>query len=582
MKKIIGGRLCWRKTMTDKKTEKDFISCLRERRIENDCAVFIGYGNRFIGQDILPQEHKLKYLCGFTGSDGAVVITQNEVFLFVDGRYELQARQEVDLEKTEVVNLVPGLNGICDFLQKKKIKKLIYDGWCVSDCEIRKCKTDYPQIEFVEECRLLNLDKQDKIEVKERSEVYAGKTRDEKLSEQIRQLQLKQADFCLITAADSVSWLLNIYARDLPYSPVVRAYALVGADGSYNLIGDNLETVLPVMSFAEFERWLSGQNGKILYDAESIPAHLKALIKKGEPCADYCFYAKARKNKTELDGMINCHKRDGAALVKLLCWLQKNSQGKTETDIVSKLHEFRQEQSLFFSESFATISGAAENAAVVHYQPTLKTNRRLEQNNLLLLDSGGQYLDGTTDVTRTVALGKPTAAMVHDFTLVLKGHIGLASAKFPKKTSGSQLDALARAPLWQEGKDFKHGTGHGAACFGNVHEGPYRISPNAPSRLPLQFSNIVTSIEPGYYKENAYGIRIENLYYTRETPDDENFLEFVPLTLVPIDKSLIDVYLLNREERAWLNNYHQKVYGCLAACVNDEEKKWLAEACSSF
>ena len=238
----------------------------------------------------------------------------------------------------------------------------------------------------------------------------------------------------------------------------------------------------------------------------------------------------------------------------------------------------RQEQDLIFEESFETIAGAAENGAIVHYQPTEKTNRKLQENNLLLLDSGGQYFDGTTDVTRTVALGIPSAEMIHDFTMVLKGHIALERAIFPKETSGVQLDALARLPLWQEGKDYKHGTGHGVGCFGNVHEGPNRIS-NKGSMYGFK-ANMVTSIEPGYYKENAYGIRIENLVYTKETSPNSGFLKFEPLTLVPIDKKLIDVYLLEKGERDWLNDYHKKVYERLAACVNDDEKKWLKESCS--
>ena len=214
----------------------------------------------------------------------------------------------------------------------------------------------------------------------------------------------------------------------------------------------------------------------------------------------------------------------------------------------------------------------------VHYQPIEKSNRRLQENNLLLLDSGGQYFDGTTDVTRTVALGTPTADMIHDFTLVLKGHIALAKAKFPLGTCGMRLDTLARAPLWQEGKDFKHGTGHGVGCFGNVHEGPNRIS--SGGSLYGFKPNMVTSIEPGYYKENAYGIRIENLYYSKRTEQNSEFLEFETLTLVPIDKRLIDAYLLDAGERDWLNAYHKKVYERLAACVNDDEKKWLKESCS--
>lgn len=541
-------------------------------------AYIIGYENRFLGQDILPQEHKIKYLCGFSGSAGMLAVTADKVFLFVDGRYELQARQEVDTNKISVVNQTPCLENVLCFLKQQKVQKIGFDGWSVAAGEIAENESLFPKLQLVDVGTWVDLDAKSIVEVKERSSVYAGVSRKDKLRLLIDIMQAGGADYYLVTAADSVSWLLNIYAKDLQCSPVVRAYALIDKNGEVKLIADNLQTDLPVCTFGEFENWLKTQTAKILYTAASIPSRLKKILKNGVPVQDICQLQKAEKNETELQGMINCHRRDGVALVKLLYWLQNNWRGKTELEVVQKLHELRQEQDLFFEESFETIAGAAENGAIVHYQPTEKTNRKLQENNLLLLDSGGQYFDGTTDVTRTVALGIPSAEMIHDFTLVLKGHIALERAIFPKETSGVQLDALARLPLWREGKDYKHGTGHGVGCFGNVHEGPNRIS-NKGSMYGFK-ANMVTSIEPGYYKENAYGIRIENLVYSKPSKKYENFLEFETLTLVPIDKKLIDVYLLDAGEQDWLNNYHRKVYESLAACVNDDEKKWLKESCS--
>ena len=541
-------------------------------------AYIIGYENRFLGQDILPQEHKIKYLCGFSGSAGMLAVTADKVFLFVDGRYELQARQEVDTNKISVVNQTPCLENVLCFLKQQKVQKIGFDGWSVAAGEIAENESLFPKLQLVDVGTWVDLESKSIVEVKERSSVYAGASRKDKLRLLIDIMQAGGADYYLVTAADSVSWLLNIYAKDLQCSPVVRAYALIDKNGEVKLIADNLQTDLPVCTFDKFENWLKMQTAKILYTAASIPSRLKKILKNGVPVQDICQLQKAEKNETELQGMINCHRRDGVALVKLLYWLQNNWRGKTELEVVQKLHELRQEQDLFFEESFETIAGAAENGAIVHYQPTEKTNRKLQENNLLLLDSGGQYLDGTTDVTRTVALGIPSAEMIHDFTLVLKGHIALERAIFPKETSGVQLDALARLPLWREGKDYKHGTGHGVGCFGNVHEGPNRIS-NKGSMYGFK-ANMVTSIEPGYYKENAYGIRIENLVYSKPSKKYENFLEFEILTLVPIDKKLIDVYLLDAGEQDWLNNYHRKVYESLAACVNDDEKKWLKESCS--
>ncbi len=541
-------------------------------------AYIIGYENRFLGQDILPQEHKIKYLCGFSGSAGMLAVTADKVFLFVDGRYELQARQEVDTNKISVVNQTPCLENVLCFLKQQKVQKIGFDGWSVAAGEIAENESLFPKLQLVDVGTWVDLEAKSIVEVKERSGVYAGASREDKLRLLIDIMQAGGADYYLVTAADSVSWLLNIYAKDLQCSPVVRAYALIDKNGEVKLIADNLQTDFPVCTFDKFENWLKTQTAKILYTAASIPSRLKKILKNGVPVQDICQLQKAEKNETELQGMINCHRRDGVALVKLLYWLQNNWRGKTELEVVQKLHELRQEQDLFFEESFETIAGAAENGAIVHYQPTEKTNRKLQENNLLLLDSGGQYFDGTTDVTRTVALGIPSAEMIHDFTLVLKGHIALERAIFPKETSGVQLDALARLPLWREGKDYKHGTGHGVGCFGNVHEGPNRIS-NKGSMYGFK-ANMVTSIEPGYYKENAYGIRIENLVYSKPSKKYENFLEFEILTLVPIDKKLIDVYLLDAGEQDWLNNYHRKVYESLAACVNDDEKKWLKESCS--
>lgn len=544
---------------------------------ENLDAYLIGYGNRFIGQDVLPEEHKLQYICGFSGSAGMLAVTPKQAYLFVDGRYELQARQEVDLSNITVINKAPCLKNVCAFLKEFGCGLVGYDGMSVSALELKNVRDLGLKLKDVGDW--VNINSLTKINLEKRSLEYAGLASSDKMQPLKRLLMQNSADYYLLTAVDSVSWLLNIYAKDLPCSPVVRAYAVIGKNGLVTLVGDNLQTELPVLSFVDFEKWLAENSSKkFIYDQSSTPVRLQNLLKNSMEAMDVCQVMKAEKNETELAGMIACHKRDGVALIQLLYWLDNNWKGKTELDVVEKLHEFRQQQNLFFSESFETIAGTAENGAIVHYQPTIKTNKILQENSLLLLDSGGQYLDGTTDVTRTIALGQPTSEMIHDFTLVLKGHIALSQAVFPEGTCGLCLDALARRPLWREGKDFKHGTGHGVGCFGNVHEGPNRISSNGS--LYGFKKNMITSIEPGYYKENAYGIRIENLVYSKVSTEYENYLEFEPLTLVPIDKRLIDVYLLDSGERDWLNNYHRKVYESLAACVNDNVKKWLKASCS--
>ncbi len=545
-------------------------------------AYVISYGNRFLGQDVLAQEHKLKAVCGFSGSAGAFAITKDTSYLVVDGRYELQAQTEVDSSKVQIINDSPRLKTLCDILLGQNVHKIGYDSWNYSVAEMEFIKRKYRDFEFIDVGDLVDLTNNNIKYIYHRDEKFSGMKTEQKIAFITEELKDKKADYALITSADSISWLLNIYSDDLPCSPVVRAYALIDKTGNVKLFGENLKSDLSVKNWQEFAQNLEKLGGKtILYDPHNTPEKFKKLLNpealaiKSE---DICQYLKAQKNPTELQGMINCHIRDGVALSKFLCWLEENYQGKTELDIVQKLHEFRAEQSLFFSESFETIAGFAEHGAIVHYQPTQKSNKPLSGDNLLLLDSGGQYLDGTTDVTRTIALGEPSADMKRYFTYVLKAHIALAKAKFPLNTSGYKLDTLARAPLWAKGLDYKHGTGHGVACFGNVHEGPISISLNGSM---AEFKeNMVTSIEPGIYKENNYGIRIENLAYTKTC--DENFLKFIPLTLVPIDKKLICAELLDNEEKEWLNDYHKKVFDVISTYLSNKEQAWLKNACKSI
>ena len=545
-------------------------------------AYVVSYGNRFLGQDVLPEEHKLKALCGFGGSAGIAVITKDDAFLLVDGRYELQARLQTNADEITVVDEMPRFKSVCDLLQQKNISVVGYDAWCHSAAEMEYLKRRYREMRFIDVGELMPTKERGMITTKERSRKYAGSNRAEKIALVKKVLAERQADAYLFTSADSVSWLLNLYADDLPYTPTVRAYALIDTTGNVTLFADNLQADLPVKNWQQFAEVLATYGDKeILYDAHSSPEKIKKLA---PPTAelykmpDMCALLKAEKNPTEMQGMINCHLRDGAALVKLLVWLEDNRQSLTELEVAAKLHDLRAQQENFFGESFATIAGSGANGAIVHYQADENHNARLPENSLLLLDSGGQYFDGTTDVTRTIALGIPTPEMIADFTAVLKGHIALARARFPLGTGGVKLDVLARAEVWKTGQDYKHGTGHGVACFGNVHEGPISISVNGSD---YGFKpNMVVSDEPGIYKEGKYGIRIESLLYAVRSPLNADFLEFRYLTKVPIDKRLIDKYLLSDGERAWLNKYHEDVYESLAPYLDEKEKVWLKDACS--
>lgn len=547
-------------------------------------AYVISHGNRFIGQDVLPEEHKLKALCNFSGSAGIAVVTANEAYLLVDGRYELQARLETKADEITVIDEMPRFKSVCELLLKQNIFSVGYDAWSHSVAEMEYLKRRYREMKFVDVGDLMHTDINREIEACQRDVQFAGLSRDEKIA-LVKEVLLEQkADAYLFTSADSVSWLLNLYAHDLPCTPIVRAYALVSANGETMLFANNLKADISVQNWQKFaEIMAEAENKKILYDAHSAPEKIKQLANKAadlHKVPDICALLKTEKNPAELQGMIDCHIRDGVALVKFFAWLEDNWHGLNEIDVVNKLHDFRAEQKYFFSESFETIAGSGANGAIVHYQPKEHSALTLAENTLLLLDSGGQYFDGTTDVTRTIVLGEPTAEMKTDFTKVLKAHIALAQMRFPQNTSGVKLDIIARSKLWQTGDDYKHGTGHGVACFGNVHEGPISIS---LSGSDYGFKpNMITSNEPGLYKEGKYGIRIENLQYTTPSPIGDDFLEFRYLTKVPIDKKLIDKYLLDEGEQAWLNKYHEDVYNSLAPYLSESESenKWLKNACS--
>lgn len=578
MKWIIGELHFWRNSMTLKEIQKKI-------KLSAVDAYIVSYGNKFIGQDVLLKEHKIFSLCGFDGSAGAMMITENDAYLFVDGRYELQAKQQVNTDIVKIIDKSPRVKNICEEAVKLNIKKIGYDAWNYSVSEMEYIKRKYRDIDFMDVGDWINLPINNAVEVLMRDVKFSGISTEEKCKVVANMLWEQHADYFLFTSADSVSWLLNIYARDLEFSPVVRAYALLSLKGEVTLFGDVKVEGIECKSFNELSTTLNELGGaRILYDAHFTPEKIKLLGIEElifEKSSDIIQIMKAEKNETELQGMVNSHIRDGVALVKFLCWLDNNYKGKNELDVVKILHEYRQQQDLFFSESFGTIAGAGKNGAVVHYHPTETNFSLLQENNLLLLDSGAQYLDGTTDVTRTIALGIPSKDMIDDFTCVLKAHISLAKSRFPINTSGGILDVLARVNIWNKCLNYNHGTGHGVACFGNVHEGPVSISPNA-SHYGLK-ENMVLSIEPGIYKEAEYGIRIENLVYTSKVENDGKnceFLEFKYLTKVPIDKKLIDKYLLNEDELAWLNEYHKNVYESLVPFLNKTEQCWLEKACS--
>ena len=554
-------------------TLSEFQNLIKEKGYD---AYIVTRNNMFLGQDILPEENRLRELTGFSGSAGNLLVFPDRAVLFVDGRYELQAAREVDAEKIQVVvtreTIATWLqNNIFDNL------KIGYNAWCHSVSETDYWNRVLKRFNFIEDKEnLLNIRPSDKkCEIFEHDVKYAGVSMDEKISMLVPYIQKNKCDAYFLSACDSVSWLLNLRSDCLPDTPILRAFALISADGEVSLFAND---------FSKLGEELAKYNGKNIGMAyNNTPRAVFSLMKEQniwiENLANPILLWKAVKNPVELDNLRKAHRRDAVALCRFLHWLDHNWQNKTELDVVEKLHDFRRRGENFFSNSFETIAGFAQNGAVVHYQPSQATNLPLSNGSLLLLDSGAQYYDGTTDITRTIAIGTPTQDMIDDFTFVLKAHIALASAVFPEGTSGQALDILARSQLWQRGKDYNHGTGHGVGFFLNVHEGPQNISSRS-SQTPFQ-PGMVTSVEPGYYKENCYGIRIENLVETIDAGFETPMFCFRPLTLIPLDKRLMNKYLLTEQEIEWVNGYHRRVWTEISPLLeNAELQSWLKKACA--
>ncbi len=552
---------------------KEFQQKLKSQAIE---AFLLAENNMYLNQDVKKSENNLFALSGFSGSKGYMLVTSDNAWLFVDSRYSIQARLETKDKPIEVVDVNSFLPEIISMLKDKGIQYLTCNPWCISVFDwnlISKSGINVLANEILLENKISYCD-----DIFEHNIKYAGKTSKEKCLE-VAKSSLKKLAALLVTSTESVSWLTNLRARDLEHTPVLRAYALLSQDGQVKLFSDNCryENIKPLSELYEELRKYADK--KIIIDDKITPRKILDFISDTTEIvymSDPVSLLKLPKNQIELDGFKNAHIRDGVALVKFLHWFETNYAGKTEYDIVEKLKSFRMENELYFSDSFNTIAASSKNAAIVHYNPTPENCSMIKENSVLLLDSGAQYYDGTTDVTRTIAVGNPPDEVKDVFTQVLKAYIGLSSLVFPQNTSASSLDAICRSFLWRDYKNYGHGTGHSVGHFSNVHEAPFGLSPN---NFRVVKENYITSIEPGYYKENEFGIRIENMVYV-EKCQDSNFLKFKNLTFVPIDKRLINAYLLSSEERDWLNNYHKEVIDCLAPYLDKTLKEWLKNICS--
>ena len=549
---------------------------------------------------------RLGWATGFTGSAGAAVIFQDKAAIFVDGRYTLQVRDQVDAASFEIRDLMEG--GVSAYLESaaRPGQVIGYDPRLHSPDALQRLKAAAAKagaelkpvpVNPIDAAWGEARPPQPAAPVVPHPLEYAGEDSATKRKRVGESLTAQGAQAAVLTAPASIAWLFNIRGGDVIRSPLPLGQAILAADGTARLFLDRRKVTpeLPAWLGNEvrLERpedlgqalaELKGQT--VLADpAQSSAWYFDALAEGGAQvlrAEDPCALPRACKNAVEIEGARRAHARDGAALTRFLHWLGTEGQANPPDEItaVRKLEAFREATGALKDLSFDTIAGAAGNGAIVHYRPTDRLNRRAEAGSLMLIDSGAQYLDGTTDVTRTVAIGEPTAEMKQRFTLVLKGHLALARVRFPAGTTGSALDVLARQALWAHGLDYDHGTGHGVGSYLGVHEGPQRIS-KSPSPVALK-PGMILSNEPGYYKEAAYGIRIENLQVVTEAqaiPGGERPMHgFETLTLAPIDRRAINRGLLTEDERAQLDAYHARVREVVGPQLDAEARAWLDEA----
>ena len=593
-------------------TYADRLKALREQlKAEKLDGFVVPLTDEYMSEYVGSYAQRLAWLTGFQGSAGSAVVLPEEAAIFVDGRYTLQVRSQVSPTEWSYQSVPETSTN--EWLKEHAPEgaRIGYDPWLHTRDWVGKAK----EVLASRGAELVPVGRNPIDEIwKDRPEAskahlivqpdeYAGKSAAEKRTEIGDWLQKQHADAAVLSALDSIAWAFNIRGADVTHTPVALAYALVHADGTSDLfvasekigpeVRQHLGNGVRLHERAEFETALAELKDKtVVVDPErAVAAIFEALEKAGAkvvPMRDPTILPKAIKNPAEISGQKAAQERDGAVISKFLHWIEEEAPKGDIDELKASDHleALRRENPELRDLSFDSISGAGPNGAIVHYKSSEKTNRKLETGQLYLIDSGGQYVDGTTDITRTVAIGEPTAEMRDRFTRVLKGHIAIATAVFPKGTRGSQLDSFARRPLWEAGLDYAHGTGHGVGSFLAVHEGPQRISPVGSAQSggdePLQAGMIISN-EPGYYKTGEYGIRIENLVLVvpREIEGAEKeMLGFETLTFAPIDRRLIDADMLDSEELVWLNCYHAHVLAKIGPKLKGADLEWLQRACA--
>lgn len=595
----------------DPSVGKPRVTLLRQWLADNGLDGFlVPRADEHQGEYVADRSARLKWLTGFSGSAGVALVQRDRAFMFVDGRYTLQVRHEVDLDIFAIESLVdnPPASWIKDNLGKGA--RLGFDPWLHTIAEVKALKTSAEQ----SGATLVPLDR-NPIDIIWKDQPappvapveihpigFAGELAKDKLARLVAAIGKEGATHAVLTDPSSIAWAFNIRGGDVPHTPLALGFAILAADGKHQLFMDQRKFSRTVAAYltqladlyepGEFEAAvaaLAKGGAKIALDPVLAAEKLRMLVEDNGgtfvSAADPARIPRATKNQAEIAGSRAAHRRDGAAVAKLLCWLERQKPGTLdEITVVTKLEEVRRQtgeetQMPLRDVSFDTISGSGPNGAIMHYRVSRATNRELANGELFLLDSGAQYQDGTTDITRTVPIGQPTEEMRERFTLVLKGMIGISTLRFPAGTRGSEIDAVARMALWKHGCDFAHGTGHGVGSYLAVHEGPQRIARTGTEKL---MAGMMLSNEPGYYKEGSYGIRIENLILVTPAEQVEGgdiaMHGFETLTLAPIDIRLIRTDLLTREELHWLDIYHAWVLAEIGPMLDGETLAWLEKA----
>ena len=577
----------------------DRLSALRQQLSLHDVDGFlIPRADAHQGEYVAPRDERLSWLTGFTGSAGFCAALQEIAGVFIDGRYRTQVKQQV----ADVYTPVPWPEtSLAAWLieQLPQGGTIAYDPWLHSAKEIRDLTARIAPmgITLTQTKNFVDTIWQDQPAapanpVFEHPLTYAGEAADSKITRLAKGLSEAGQSAAIITLPDSLMWLLNLRGSDIPRNPVAHGFAILHADARVDLFMDaaklenvSLADVVTLHKPADFLASVAALTGNVAVDDATLPqavadACSATLVPAGDPCA----LPKARKNTAEIEGSAAAHLRDGAAVVETLAWLDAQTPGTvTEIDVVRHLENQRRQDNALRDISFETISGTGPNGAVIHYRVTEETNRTLAAGDLLVLDSGGQYLDGTTDITRTLAIGTPGPEERAAFTRVLQGMIAISRLRWPRGLAGRDIEAIGRVPLWAAGQDFNHGLGHGVGAYLSVHEGPQRLS--RMSHVPLE-PGMILSNEPGYYLEGAFGIRIENLIVVTPAEDlptsdpGRDMLSWRTLTFVPIDRRLIDADSLCTAEKDWLNAYHAEVLDKILPQLSAPAADWLKTACA--